>query len=327
MSAEQQLETSALELAIRKRELQVAEQVYSELEREQEATTQQIASLTGLITRQKQFLGTRLAALYRMGRLSYVRVLLSIDGSKNPMDAIAMLSYLVSRDARAVSDFQQTKERLATHGEELKQRRVIVARARDDVDRRRAALEKSRSANEVLLAKLRSESNSSEQRLAELEEKARRLENLFRLLYDRNRLETPAGATIGEFKGALEWPLRGEVVEKFGKQRNPRFATYTMSNGVRVEAPAGNDVRAVFEGTVLFAQWFKGYGNLVIIDHGDRVFSLYGNLRSVAVQVGERVAPLQTIAGVGETEGEASGHLYFEIREDNKPVDPEQWLR
>jgi septal ring factor EnvC (AmiA/AmiB activator) len=86
-------------------------------------------------------------------------------------------------------------------------------------------------------------------------------------------------------------------------------------------------VHAIFPGTVLFSQWFKGYGNLIILDHGNRVFSLYGNLKSPSIAAGDRVRAGQPIAGVGESEESQLGYLYFEIRQDNKPEDPQKWLR
>jgi septal ring factor EnvC (AmiA/AmiB activator) len=119
----------------------------------------------------------------------------------------------------------------------------------------------------------------------------------------------------------------GKVIERFGKQRNPKFSTYTVNNGLKNEAAAGTQVRAVFQGTVLFSQWFKGYGNLIILDHGNRIFSLYGNLKQSGVAVGDRIVTGQPIAGVGESEETATGHLYFEIRQDNHPEDPQKWLR
>ena len=128
-------------------------------------------------------------------------------------------------------------------------------------------------------------------------------------------------------EGALSWPVSGKVIEPFGLQRNAQFSTVTFNNGMKIGAATGTAVRAIFPGTVLFSQWFKGYGNLIILDHGSRVFSLYGNLKSPSVAVGERVAAGQTIAGVGEAEDAQSGYLYFEIRQDNKPEDPQKWLR
>jgi septal ring factor EnvC (AmiA/AmiB activator) len=96
---------------------------------------------------------------------------------------------------------------------------------------------------------------------------------------------------------------------------------------VKISAAAGSQVHAVFHGTVLFSQWFKGYGNLIIVDHGNRVVSLYGNLKAPAVAPGDRVSAGQAIAGVGESEDAQLGYLYFEIRQDNKPEDPQKWLR
>jgi septal ring factor EnvC (AmiA/AmiB activator) len=117
------------------------------------------------------------------------------------------------------------------------------------------------------------------------------------------------------------------VIETFGRQKDPKFLTFTTNNGVKIAAAPGMPVHAIFQGTVLFSQWFKGYGNLIILDHGNRVFSLYGNLKSSSVEVGERVISGQTIAGVGEGEQAGPGFLYFEVRQDNRPEDPQKWLR
>ena len=121
--------------------------------------------------------------------------------------------------------------------------------------------------------------------------------------------------------------MQGKIIEQYGKQVNARFATVTFSNGWKIAAAPGSDVRAVYPGTVLFSQWFKGYGNLIVLDHGHRVFSLYGNLKAPAVAPGDRVTAGQTIAGVGESEEAPPGFLYFEIRQDNRPEDPQKWLR
>ena len=118
-----------------------------------------------------------------------------------------------------------------------------------------------------------------------------------------------------------------EVIEPFGRQRSTEFDTFVVNNGIRIAADPGVPVRAVFAGTVLFAQWFKGYGNLIILDHGDRVFSLYGNTRGSSLTVGETVQAGATIALVAEGDEGRTGNLYFEIREDNRPTDPRGWLR
>ncbi|HEX7152912.1 MAG TPA: peptidoglycan DD-metalloendopeptidase family protein [Thermoanaerobaculia bacterium] len=323
--AEQELETVELEIGIRSRELELAVDLERQLDLEQQSLQTQIEGLTPRIAKQKLYLRDRLVALYRLGGLSYVRLLLSIDENRNPVEAMSMLSYLVGRDARAVTRFQTLQKQLARQRVQLAERQTRLQQTRKNVEQRRAELLASQSQKEKLLASLRAQETGSERQLAELEEKAKRLERLVTLL-SRQQGAAPA-LDIRSVQGALEWPVKGKVVERFGKQRNPKFATVTMSNGVKIESPPGTQVRAVFQGTVLFTQWFKGYGNLIILDHGNRVFSLYGNVKAPAVAVGDRITSGQPIAGVGESEDAESGYLYFEMRQDNRPEDPQKWLR
>ncbi|MEA2327471.1 MAG: murein hydrolase activator [Thermoanaerobaculia bacterium] len=325
-SAEHDLEESDLELGIRTNELQLAIDMQSQLEEQRRETESQIAAIAPRIAREKEFLRKRLAALYRLGGLSYVRMLLSIDDRRDPVQAMSMLSFLVSRDARAVTRFQAEREQLRARTIELADREQKVAAARRIVEQRQRAVAAARADKERTLLSLRNQGNASEQKLAELEEKAKRLEHLLDVLSRQNGAAV-AATDIRSVQGALAWPVQGKIIEHFGKQRNAKFSTVTFSNGLKIAAAPGAEVRSVFAGTVLFSQWFKGYGNLVILDHGNRVFSLYGNLKSPAVAVGDRINAGQALAGVGESEDAHSGYLYFEIRQDNKPEDPQKWLR
>ncbi len=239
---------------------------------------------------------------------------------------MSTLSYLISRDARSVTRFQAERRQLALRMADLSDRQTRLAATRKVVEAGRQAVVAARAQKERLLTSLRTEGTHSELRLAELEEKARRLEHLIEILA-KQREGIPAATDVRTLQGALPWPVDGNVAERFGRQRNAKFSTVTFNNGLKITAAPGAEVHAVYAGTVLFSQWFKGYGNLIILDHGNRVFSLYGNLRSPAVTPGDRILAGQAIAGVGESEDAKSGYLYFEIRQDNKPEDPQKWLR
>ncbi len=325
-SAEHDLEEAGLELGIRTNELQLAIDMQSQLEQQRLEIETQISSITPRIALEKAFLRKRLGVIYRLGGLSYLRMLLSIDDRRDPVQAVSMLSFLVARDGRAVSRFQTTREQLRGRYAELAVRQQKLAAVRRIVEQRHRAVASARAEKERVLRSLRSEGDQGEQKLAELEEKAKRLEHLLDVLTRQNGTAA-AAIDIRTVAGALAWPVQGKIIERFGKQRNAKFSTVTFNNGLKVAAAPGTEVRSVFAGTVLFSQWFKGYGNLVILDHGNRVFSLYGNLKSPAVAVGGRVNSGQAIAGVGESEDAHSGYLYFEIRQDNKPEDPQKWLR
>lgn len=325
-SAQQELEAVDLELGIRTRELDLAVETQNRLDGERKTLETQIADLAPRIDRQKKFLGKRLAALYRMGELSYLRMMLSMDERRDPIEAMSMLNFLITRDARAVSRFQATSEQLALRRSDLADRQRRIADVRRVVEDRQRAVAAAHAQKEQLVASLQRQEHGSEKHLEELEEKARRLERLIEVL---SKQETAGAGSfdIRTVQGALPWPAQGKVVERFGRQRNPKFDTFTTNNGIKIETPAGAPVRAVFSGTVLFSQWFKGYGNLIILDHGHRVFSLYGNLKSASVAAGDRIAAGQTIAGTAESEETPPAYLYFEIRQDNRPEDPQKWLR
>ena len=326
-TAESDLAEVGIELDIRTRELQLAVDLQQQIEHEQQSVAAQVADTSQQIVRQQEFLRRRLAALYRLGELSYLRLLMSIDERRNPVEAMSMLSYLVTRDSRAVTRFQAARAQLDARTADLAGKQRRVAEIRKIVEQRRAAVAVTYAQRERMVAALRTAGSSSEQRISELEEKAKRLERLLDFLSRQQQGGAPATVDVRTYQGALGWPAQGRIIELFGPQRNAKYSTVTFNNGVKIAAPPGAEVRSVFVGTVLFSQWFKGYGNLIILDHGNRVFSLYGNVKSPTVAVGDRESAGQAIAGVGESEEARAGYLYFEIRRDNKPENPQKWLR
>ncbi len=325
-SAESDLQETDLELSIRTSELELAVVTEAKLIGERQVVEREIAAVGPQLTANRRYLARRLAALYRLGSMGYVRLFFSMDGQRDPLEAISTLRYLVQRDARTLESVRHAGAELEVRQRDLAARQGRVGEARRVVEQRRREVATSRQTKEKLLASLRVPELGSTRQLADLEEKARRLERLVTVLSQQAPGRTPI-LDIRSVQGALPWPVQGKVVEDFGRQRNAKFATVTTSNGLKVEVAAGTAVRAVFQGTVLFSQWFKGYGNLIILDHGNRIFTLYGNLKSPAVAPGDRIAAGQAIAAVGEGEDAASGYLYFEVRQNNRPEDPQKWLR
>jgi septal ring factor EnvC (AmiA/AmiB activator) len=131
---------------------------------------------------------------------------------------------------------------------------------------------------------------------------------------------------IAVYKGSLPWPVPGRVSVPFGRRKHPRFDTYTLQNGIEIEASEGAPVQAVHEGSVAFAELFRGYGLMVVLDHGGRHHSLYAHLAECRVKMGDRVTAGDVIGTVGSTGLEDAG-LYFEMRFQGKPHDPLDWLR
>ncbi len=201
-TAERELEEVGIELDIRTRELEIARRIESDLEQQQHKIEGDIASLTNRIAQQKDFLRKRLAALYRLGRLSYVRLLLSVDDRRDPLQAVSMLTYLASRDAREIALFDANRQQLREDYAALAVRQRSVADARKIVQQRQEAVAATHARKEQLVAALHHQSAQSEQQIANLEEKAKRLEHLIDVLSSQNT-GAPVEADIRSVQGAL----------------------------------------------------------------------------------------------------------------------------
>jgi murein DD-endopeptidase MepM/ murein hydrolase activator NlpD len=207
---------------------------------------------------------------------------------------------------------------------------------RADTKREQAEVDREAGRRRVLLAKVRDERAYHERMVGELTEASRRLEAFIRDLQAKQRRlakvppsrapDTP-GVGFGALRGRLPWPTDGRIVTGFGTQVHPRFGTRTQRNGVDIEAVEGTEVAAVFPGTVVYTGWFKGYGNLIILDHGSDYYTLYAHVSEIRVKEGDDVRQGQRIGTVGDTGSLAGPRLYFEVRYQGRPQDPEQWLR
>jgi septal ring factor EnvC (AmiA/AmiB activator) len=216
-------------------------------------------------------------------------------------------------------------------------RRHELALLRAEATREQAEVDREAARRRVLLARVRDERAYHERMVGELTEASRRLEAFIRDLQARQRRMArvpparPPGETptigFGELRGRLPWPAAGRILTAFGPQVHPRFGTKTFRNGVDIEAPGGTDVAAVYAGHVVYTGWFKGYGNLIILDHGHEYYTLYAHVAEILVKEGDDVRQAQRIGTVGDTGSLAGPRLYFEVRYQGKPQDPEQWLR
>jgi septal ring factor EnvC (AmiA/AmiB activator) len=181
---------------------------------------------------------------------------------------------------------------------------------------------------EKLLARERTESASRRREVSALTDKAARLERLLETLSRQSEGEpVDASGGIRPWKGVLDWPARGAIIETFGRHRHPRFDTWTVSNGIALSLPFGTPVRAVYAGKTIYAQWLAEYGNLVILDHGDGMLTLYAWLQAVSVRPGMPVSVGTELGIAGYGPGRDEAGLYFEVRDRQKASNPVAWLR
>lgn len=323
-----QIETADLDLQIQTAERRVLDLKKADTEREAARASSERDAARNEIGSLKDDLGVRLAALYRMGRLGYLRPLAAADSGQSFLAGLRILTHLARRDAALLERYETTVVTLSGREQELADRQKDLAELAAESRKKETALLSARSRKAVLLAQLEQTSQVAKVQVTRLEDKSERLAALLELLEGRGRALAPGAASIRKYRGALDWPLKGKVAVPYGRIANPRFpSTFLRSSGWTLDAPPGTSVRAIFSGDVVYAQWLKGYGNLVVLDHGDGVFTLYGRLVTGTIARGERVAIGERVGILGESPEDEVAGLYFEIRDARASVDPALWLR
>ncbi len=265
----------------------------------------------------------RLAARYRMGRAGELQILLSSTTLAELVRRRYLFDRILGRDAALVAQGRaaladQQRARLVVE-REAKRVQALAAEAGE----RREQAAARREERQTLLGALRSARSFHERAAAELAGQARKLAEFVSTLPQGGAVRSSAFASR---RGRLPLPADGPITVGFGRVVNPKFNTVTVQNGVDIEAAAGAAVRAVAPGRVVHAGWFKGYGNLVIVDHGDGYHTLVAHLAAMRTAMGEDVDAGSILGTVGDSGSLKGPYLYFEIRERGRPVDPRPWL-
>ncbi len=223
----------------------------------------------------------------------------------------------------AVSELRETQARLAGNGQARDSERRALEESRRTATAERGELVNDRAKRLGLINDLHAELAKRSAERERLTRDRKRLESLLAELARASRRSSTAGLPADR-EGDLPWPVNGRLVRRFGE---PRAGGRLRWEGVTFAAPEGSEVRAVASGTVVFADWLRGFGLLAIIDHGDGWMSLYGSVDAIYKRRDESVALDEVIATVGQSGGESEVGLYFEVRHNGVPKDPLAWLR
>ena len=339
-------ETSLLaELEEIERRLAAKQRDVARLEARIKKAQNDVQMLRGEISRLERQRAGQMNALARRLRVMYrvhaqggaLPVILSGEDPVTRAVAVRHLASLAALDARLIREYRVTSDRLADRKGKEEAQQQELAGLHEDAKREQAEVDREVAKRRVILAKVRDERAYHERMVGELTEASHRLEAFIRELQAKQRklaripppkggIEAPA-IGFGALKGRLPWPTEGKIVTGFGAQVHPRFGTRTFRNGVDIEAAVGREVLAVHGGHVIYTGWFKGYGNLIIMDHGNDYYTLYAHIADIEAKEGDDVRQGQRIGTVGDTGSLAGPRLYFEVRYQGRPQDPEQWLR
>jgi septal ring factor EnvC (AmiA/AmiB activator) len=320
----QDLKTVERELArLRKRVDSQGERLAS-LKKQIGAAEQKIVEQRSASKDLKEQVNRRLRALYKGGEMGLLRAFFSSGSPARMAEDYAYLGRIVRQDRellmayrRRTDELEASLQQLATLRQEQEQ--VVAAGIRDQENLKGAVQLKKR-----LLSKVQQDKGQIALELAELKERAARLSGLVKKLESARTAEySQKSSFFSDQKGRLPWPTKGPLKVGFGTGRHATLGTLYESHGIEIGAVQDQPIAAVWPGTVIFANWFKGYGNLLIVDHGGSYYTLYAQASRLEKRVGDLVQKGETVAYSGF---EGNDAVYFEIRHRGTPLDPTAWL-
>jgi len=270
------------------------------------------------------WLSLRSTALYKAGHLSYLKVMLNSAGIEDFQRRSYYLRILAESDSELFNLSNELYRRELQQVEALRSAKASLISTRRDQEENLEVLAGKKRDKDLILAAARDKKEKNTTLLQELELSASHLRKLLEAL----ELQVQTGESAFQtLKGSLNRPVSGKIVRSFGRNRTGRFNTYTISNGVTIQSAEGTPIRSVYGGKVIFADWFSGYGRIIIVDHGGGYYTLYGHLAELRVTMGDEVEADRIIGLVGDSGSLEGPALYFEIRHHGRPVDPSPWFK
>jgi len=316
-----ELEGIELELQLRSDELAEIQLTLRKARADLDATLARVQKLEASLAASRPALAAHARALYKLGEMSYLRLLLSVDRPSDFFRAYRFVSTLARRDTAAVAAFRADLLALSREKAQLEERTRESIELRNRLAAARHQLEAQRARQTAVLTSLVEKKETNSAWIEELTQAESRLQSLLGGL-GGDAVAVPLLA----LRGTLPWPVEGRLRAGFGRRKHPRFDTYTVHNGIDIEAPPDTPVHAIHDGRVVFADRFLGYGLMVVVDHGGKRHSLYAQLAEVSVAPGQEVQAGTVLGTTGQGTEQGPG-LYFEMRYQGRAEDPMEWLR
>ncbi len=274
--------------------------------------------------------GKRVTALFKLNGVGRSNFLMSAESIQNWACRKLALQRILSADKRLLIQLAQEKKSLEALYEKQKMRYAD----KEDLEKNYAdqlqSIETEKKKRLRLLSEIRAKKTLEISAIEALKQAADQLNATIEAL-NSAEVEPPVAMGVGadfiSSKGLLPLPVKGKIISSFGRSVSGRLNMETFRSGIDIQADRGEPVRSAYSGRILFSDWYKGYGNLMIIDHGDHYYSVYAHLEDRLKSMGDKVETGETIGTAGDSGSVAGTGLYFELRHRGKPMDPLEWIK
>jgi septal ring factor EnvC (AmiA/AmiB activator) len=280
----------------------------------------------------EQYVAGRLAALYKLGWLGKFHVLASADTMFDFFLSKRTLEQILAHDESVMTQFSEDKAEMQALLTQLVARKNEKQATTASLSERIDAMNTEQARREALLTEIRGKKSLQLAAIESLKASARALDRTVEA-FDAEPPPAasspvmPAEKPFAALKGLLMMPVKGKIVSFFGHYKDKKFKVTNFQSGINIKADRGEPIRAVYSGQTLFSSWFKGFGNMIIIDHGDHYYTVYAHLEEQFKSKGDPVEAGEVIATVGDTGSLTGAGLHFEVRHHGKPMNPLGWIK
>jgi len=294
-------------------------------------TTQTVKALVKSIEAGETYVAKRLVALYKMNELGKMQILASADSMYDFFLRKTSLEKILAHDVAVQNSLLKKKALLTELLKKLNAKKAEKVTLQGKHQQQIHFMSREREKRRGLLSEIRSKKSLELAAIESLQQAAEALDKTIQSLGTEEKStpeqkKKPLQKPFSALKGVLIRPVSGKVVSHFGPYQNKKYNLKGFLSGVYIRADRGEPIHAVSEGTVVYSSWLKGYGNMIIIDHGSSYHTVYAHAEELFKSKGDRVEANEVIATVGDSGSMAGSRLYFEIRHNGKPVDPLNWI-
>jgi septal ring factor EnvC (AmiA/AmiB activator) len=300
----------------KKQDLQRLNSEMKVLEKKVDYEEGEIAKLEARLTALSEQFQSRVRSMYKLHRVGLIRVIFSADNYGDVLRWYKVFQLIMENDLQLLQAYEGDIHEEKKRKQDLIAEQADLAKKRGEVETKKKEIEGEMRTKATVLTSVQHERVIQEKAIAELKEREKAMRSLIQELTAKaTALTTTTTTGFKALRGKLSPPLRGEIFEPKGRER-----------GLGIKAPEGTEIRAIYAGRVVYASWFKGYGNLIIIDHGDGYHTVTAHASRLLKKVGDEVKIGEVVALVGSTGSIEGPMLYFEIRYHGKAIDPATWL-
>jgi septal ring factor EnvC (AmiA/AmiB activator) len=279
------------------------------------------------LSRENEYLAEQVYAAFTLGRQEKVKLLFSQQDPQTLQRNLVYYQYFSNARVDLINAVQGNIDKIIETEQLIQQARLDLEKNQQALNEQKKQLDQDLGKRKTIISSLDKQLKKQGGNLSRLEDEAAQLQNLIKSI-EKLFIDAPESEisrkSFAKLKGKLAWPLKGKLRKLFGRTKPQSDLRW---QGVKIEAANGSHVMAVSHGRVAFADWLRGLGNLIIIDHGNSYLSLYGHNESLFKTAGDWVEAGEVISSVGSSGGEQKAGLYFEIRKKGKPQNPTRWCK